>query len=845
MGEFLVSRDDGFGARMIPLLSAIRLGNKIGFDVKCIWSETDDMPKWDQIFESGEICSKKFSGLQFIENKGDISGREIKKPNCDISFEAEVGLYLHRFQVGFESSNDGKLIHLDNPVGIYLLEGEILDEVILELSELFISFPFNERIKHGFELVDNAIRDNGVSREHSISIHIRRGDALEFAKTNTIFLFERIVPIHEYISRINDLEKMMVVKHIIVGSDDPEMVARIDSETEGKIVKSIYNFIEKDEFTKIEFDIIDLYLLSMSCCVSSGFSAYSILAGIIGRCPVHRLDLNQDLERRLLEIEREVYSQRDTAESGKKVVMSAYSYVHRRMMKESDFAKARKIAGRMEERFRDESEPKNLLGNLAFLEGNYQEAARLHRSSIEIDPMNAHFHVALAHALRKDNSRESQSVAEKAFLLDPLNQNSVRILAEIYRSRGENKMNLLSLIYLETLQNYSGANIEGITGIVKEIADSESDDVGFEEKINAIISSKTVTNSENLVEFVRSEIISEGSVISRKIKEKLNSKTPLKKVREEILAKLEENKDSESCLVFSTERFIDGRRALIGGLADRMKGAATVMLLSIALGRRFEIEWNHPEDIRRIFDYSGYDWSLRHDNDLKLEVDLIDKNFNFEIRKTMKEGLLGSLFPENEPRIKIFCNSVEVGVGKNDQYAEQFSDSFMTLNRIDLVGSFLSLLEYRPGLEESMILMAFMSKVEYFDKTVAVHFRTGGDGAWRDPDMDDVSNVEKLIQRAGDIASKHDGRVGVYFACDSDNLKRKVLKKYSSELDIFSINIPLAHIDRSEDRDAVMGSRFAMMENFMISMCDEILTGKGAFAELSANRIFIEPWRYF
>ena len=294
-----------------------------------------------------------------------------------------------------------------------------------------------------------------------------------------------------------------------------------------------------------------------------------------------------------------------------------------------------------------------------------------------------------------------------------------------------------------------------------------------------------------------------------------------------------------------TERFIEGRRALIGGLADRMKGAATVMLLSIALGRRFEIEWNHPEDIRRIFDYSRYDWSLRHDNDVNLEVDLIDKNFNIEIRKIMKEGLLEDLFPEDEPRIKIFCNSVDVGVGKNDQYTNLFSDSFLTLNRMDLVGSFLSLLDYRPGLEESMILMAFMSKVEYFDKTVAVHFRTGGDGAWRDPDMDDVSNVEKLIQRAGDIASKHEGRVGVYFACDSDNLKRKVLKKYTSELDIFSINIPLAHIDRSEDRDAVMGSRFAMMENFMISMCDEILTGKGAFAELSANRIFIEPWRYF
>ena len=82
-------------------------------------------------------------------------------------------------------------------------------------------------------------------------------------------------------------------------------------------------------------------------------------------------------------------------------------------------------------------------------------------------------------------------------------------------------------------------------------------------------------------------------------------------------------------------------------------------------------------------------------------------------------------------------------MGKNDHYANRFSDSFSRLNRIDLVGSFLSLLEYRPGLEESMILMAFMSKMEHFDKTVAVHFRTGGRWWLERPDMDDVSNVDK------------------------------------------------------------------------------------------------------
>ena len=155
------------------------------------------------------------------------------------------------------------------------------------------------------------------------------------------------------------------------------------------------------------------------------------------------------------------------------------------------------------------------------------------------------------------------------------------------------------------------------------------------------------------------------------------------------------------------------------------------------------------------------------------------------------------------------------------------------------------MLEYRPGLEESMILMVFLSRMNSFDRTVAVHFRTGGDGDWRDPEMDDVANVEKLIHRAHEISSSTEGKVGIYFACDSENLKQSVLEKYSSELEIFSNNIPLAHIDRSDDKGAVMGSRFAMMENYMISMCDEILTGKGAFAELSANRVFIEPWRYF
>ena len=57
--------------------------------------------------------------------------------------------------------------------------------------------------------------------------------------------------------------------------------------------------------------------------------------------------------------------------------------------------------------------------------------------------------------------------------------------------------------------------------------------------------------------------------------------------------------------------------------------------------------------------------------------------------------------------------------------------------------------------------------------------------------------------------------------------------------------VPLSHIDRSDGSSIIMGSRYAIMENMLISSCDHILSGRGAFSELSANRRFSEPWRYY
>ena len=85
----------------------------------------------------------------------------------------------------------------------------------------------------------------------------------------------------------------------------------------------------------------------------------------------------------------------------------------------------------------------------------------------------------------------------------------------------------------------------------------------------------------------------------------------------------------------------------------------------------------------------------------------------------------------------------------------------------------------------------------------------------------------------------------VYFATDSDRLRRSVLNEYGREMEVFSLNIPLAHIDRSTGSKQISGSRFSIMENYMISLCDHILAGKGAFSVLAANRRYQWPWRYY
>jgi len=863
MGELLVTRQARFGDRMLPILNALRISQKTGFQINCIWVDTDEL-RWknifhpsldwnDEIFRNFNVSHYQTNNKSLVPNgvnetiKSVISKSTI--PKCKIYFDDEYGHYVHRLPSKFELSKHNVIHHISNPVGIYLLHDENLFEVISEISKIFYKLPFKDNIKNGFKIIDKKLKKIGVNDENSISIHIRRGDVINFAKTDGKALIERIVPIYEYEQRIELLTKSMDLNFILVASDDPKISNKINI-SNPKVTKLVLNnLISKEDYSEIEFDIMDLYFLSRSSRISAGYSAFAILSAVITKGNLYRLDMNQDLPRRLDNIYDEIKdNDGNISEDWKLGFSTAYSVSIDKLLSSGNIEEGHKLAKKMATFFPNNAEVFYILGNIANRRKDYKNAIKFHKKSVFISPTNSHYQLALSHALFESKMLiESKITAELSFFLMPNNQNTIRHLIKIYSTLKNYNAVLFSLLYQSYLKSSIGIYYDQIISTISKIQDSNTGLSFYEDGIFDLINSYNSNDSNDIeiINSIRALLLSNGSIFSTNIDDKINESIEKNPLRNFLLSELDKNKDSDKKLKFSTERFFNGNRAFIGGLADRIKGASTTMLLSIILGRKFELEWLHPEDINNIFVPKGYDWRQKDTSQEFKKIDLIDINFSKELRTRLSENVMEDILNIHNENAILYCNSIELGYSQNVNYNFHKFNLFEKLNRRQLVGTFSSLLEYRPGLEESMMLMVFQNYIAEFDCCIAIHFRTGGDGGWRDPKMDQNENIEKLISRAIKIIDDLEGNCCIYLACDSSSLKKSIISKYSDSLNIFSINIPLAHVDRSSDADAIMGSRYAVMENMMITLSNHILMGRGGFAELSANRLFIEPWRYY
>jgi len=455
------------------------------------------------------------------------------------------------------------------------------------------------------------------------------------------------------------------------------------------------------------------------------------------------------------------------------------------------------------------------------------------------------YHQLMSKILRKKRGNDSLIHQFIGFFLDPTNPKVLSELITNFSAQDwKDPLGVIYLIELMCITGNEGGLDDALSLLGPETFSPSQKDLfaHYEENLDYLERGRYSEFFEATNRF----LLENGSECSRMVEQRLSELANNPEIRSKVVERLNGNSDSDRIIRFSTEYFKFEKRRNVGGFADRIKGATTIMLLSIALGRRFEIEWKYPFEIGEIFTQIDYDWRIKN-SELDMErVVLIDSYFTDEYREIFGRRNIEEEMEIGEDSVEAYCNLYFDESIMNDKIVNLIEDVDLSgISQPDLVGTMLSLIGYRPNLIESVILQYFLSFLEMFEDSIAIHFRTGGDGDWNDPVVDSPENVHKIFSEAMRIMQISGKKTCVYFATDSKKLKSEILERYGREMNIFSINIPIAHIDRSTGSTQISGSRFSIMENYMISLCRHVLAGKGAFSVLAANRRFEWPWRYF
>ena len=414
-------------------------------------------------------------------------------------------------------------------------------------------------------------------------------------------------------------------------------------------------------------------------------------------------------------------------------------------------------------------------------------------------------------------------------VMSPYGTSHIKQLIRICVRTGDVELGLISIMNLWNLErDLERCKIE--LEILHRNRKKELDEIIVLSDISDITSAKLDIIYAKLSNF------EENYMIRDKIKQSITGRNDdYEEAAKRFLKILYSGEENRGTVVHSSERFsIDGKTKLgVGGLADRVKGAATCMIVAASIGARFQFDWRTPFHINDFFDvpkelvftakeenYSKHNW--------------IDSGLSSEIRDSLSAEDVASIFSDETNVINCNILSLEVLKNPTNDRLKEFSN----LGRIFWVGTIFRILEYKPGMCEMSALISLIELKDYYDSCLGVQFRLGGERkGWDDPLLDDLENLERVLEAA---VSGKKGRTLVLFASDSEEARKKSLDLELEDCEILSLQIPITHVDRSPTEIAEIGFSSVLLENYCLSICDEVAIRKGAFGQMAANRCFTE-----
>ncbi len=312
-----------------------------------------------------------------------------------------------------------------------------------------------------------------------------------------------------------------------------------------------------------------------------------------------------------------------------------------------------------------------------------------------------------------------------------------------------------------------------------------------------------------------------------------------------------ENIDGTKVLIFSTESVIDGRRKWVGGFADRIKGMLSSALLAILTERVFFAEWKTPTQVSDYLLPSAIQWlptELLADRSAYLTIDAID---NDKYRSFMSALISNDTIDfsfENFQYVRIHSNILNFhDLLSRPQFLSRTLFGRALLARIGDVGLqrtitdlmvllFSHLFKYTPSHVARPLWLDYERRRALGVPCIGVHFRTGGDGKWWDPQLDHIESLPRVVSKVHSIADQcFSNSAQIIVTSDSQLARDILLDKLSKIYSCHSYTGNIAHYERSNSlaRDDF---DFLLFEFMCLSRCDYVIHGAGEYA-LTAARI--------
>ena len=298
--------------------------------------------------------------------------------------------------------------------------------------------------------------------------------------------------------------------------------------------------------------------------------------------------------------------------------------------------------------------------------------------------------------------------------------------------------------------------------------------------------------------------------------------------------------DKKNVIIYSPIR---GNGGPTGGLSDRLKGIVFAYSLALIGGKDFRIYWpswqtqmpldpkmpglilEESECVNGLSRIDLIDWVLR---DHSGDVESIISHAESLPTSVVNANILS--FEELSARKEILKRRLKI---KEWDEPSLFSAVFCTLFSVS------------EKVTVSELARSFEEEKKRGATSIGIQLRCGGWQNWRDPIMDHPRIAKHLYRAVCQIKKENVlNNVFIYFSSDNERAKRYAEKSLAINHKLLMSRTQESHFERS-DRKSSGAFLDIHVDQYCLSRCDYIITGRGGFGLVAAYRKGVCPYRYW